>query len=276
MLTACREAPAPAPPPATPPLEALTEGLTTGQVRVVDLTQPLGPKTPLIQLPAPFANTPPFEAHLLSSFDAKGPAWYWNWLKVGEHHGTHFDAPCHWVSGKDGPCVDQLDAAQFVGPAAVVDVTAEVEKNPDFIATRQTLLDWEQQHGRIPARAWVILRTGWGSRASDVTRFMNVGADGAPHFPGWGKETAAFLTTERDVLGVGVETVGTDGSTAGQADPPYPNHTIMHGAGKFGLTQLANVDQLPPTGAIVIAAPLKIERGSGSPVRAIALVPSGS
>jgi isatin hydrolase len=268
------EAPAPAAAPPKPPLEALAESLAARRVVVVDLTQPLGPSTPIIQLPKPFANSPAFKAHLVSNFDAKGPAWYWNWMEVGEHHGTHFDAPCHWVSGKDRPCVDQLEADQFIGPAAVVDVTAEVAKNPEFIATRQTLLDWEQKHGRIPARAWVILHTGWASRAADPKQFFNIGADGAPHFPGWGKETAEFLTKERDVLGVGVEQVGTDGSTAGQSDPPYPNHFIMHGAGKYGLTQLTNVDKLPPTGALIIATPLKIQRGSGSPVRVIALVPA--
>jgi kynurenine formamidase len=274
LTIACTQATPPSPPPPKPPLEALAEALGSGQVTVVDLSQPLSPRTPIIQLPPPFANTPGFESHLISNFDAKGPAWYWNSFTAGEHVGTHFDAPCHWISGKDRPCVDALEALQFIGPAAVINVTAEVAKNPDFVATRQTLLDWEQKNGRIPKRAWVLLHTGWASRAADAKQFLNVGADGAPHFPGPGKETAEFLTKERDVLGMGTETVGTDASSAGSADPPYPNHTLMHGAGKFGLTQLANLDKLPAVGAIVIATPLKIERGSGSPVRVIALVPA--
>lgn len=254
-------------------LVQLTAGLASGQYEVVDLSQPLGPATPVIGLPPPFANTPGFQSHLISNFDDKGPAWYWNWFSVGEHVGTHFDAPCHWISGKDRPCVDALEARQFVGPAAVVDVTADVAKNPDFVATRGALLAWEKQHGRIPPRAWVVLRTGWGTRARDAKQFLNVGADGAPHYPGFGKDSAEFLTTERDVLGVGTEAIGTDAAVGAQADPPFPNHFIMHGAGKFGLTQLANVDRLPATGSVVIAAPLKIERGSGSPVRVVALVP---
>jgi kynurenine formamidase len=119
----------------------------------------------------------------------------------------------------------------------------------------------------------VILRTGWGSRGADTKAFFNAAADGSPHYPGFGKDSATFLTTERDILGVGTEAVGTDAAIGAQADPPFPNHSIMHGAGKFGLTQLANVDRLPLTGALVMAAPLKIENGSGSPVRVIALLP---
>jgi kynurenine formamidase len=253
-------------------LDALAAGLASGRFTVVDLSQTLSASTPIIQLPPPFANTPGFKVHEISRYDAKGPAWYWNWIEVGEHVGTHFDAPCHWVTGKDKPCIDQLAARQFVGPAAVVDVTANVAKNPDFVATKATLVAWEQKHGRIPDGAWVILRTGWGARAGDPKTFMNAGTDGTPHYPGFGKESAEFLTRERDVLGVGVEQVGTDAAAGAKADPPFPNHSIMHGAGKLGLTQLANVDKLPETGAIVVAAPLRIEHGSGSPVRPIAIV----
>lgn len=277
LLAATTNGYAQAAPPAgdTGVLGALAAGLASGRYAVLDLTQPLGPSTPIIQLPPPFANTPGFKAHTISSYDDKGPAWYWNWLEIGEHVGTHFDAPCHWITGKDGACVDQIPARDFIGPAVVIDVTADVAKSADFVATRQTLLAWEQAHGRIPKGAWVILRTGWGARAADAKTFLNVGADGAPHYPGFGKDSAEFLTKERDVLGVGVEQVGTDAAVGARADPPFPNHAIMHGAGKYGLTQLANVDRLPATGAIVIATPLKIERGSGSPVRVIAITPAG-
>jgi kynurenine formamidase len=246
--------------------------LASGDVQVIDLTQRLTPTTPIIQLPPPFANTPGFKKHEISNFDAKGPAWYWNWIEIGEHVGTHFDAPCHWVTGKGKACVDDLEAKQFVGPAVTIDVTADVGKSADYVLSPQTILEWEKTHGRIPNGAWVILRTGWGSRSNDAKAFFNTGPDGSPHYPGFGKEAAEFLTTQRDILGVGTEAVGTDAAVGAQADPPFPNHSIMHGAGKFGLTQLANVDQLPPTGAVLVAAPLKLEDGSGSPVRVIALV----
>ena len=95
-----------------------------------------------------------------------------------------------------------------------------------------------------------------------------------PHSPGFHKSTSELLARDRDVTGVGVETVGTDAGQAGRFDPPFPNHATMHGAGKFGLASLRNLDQLPPTGAVVIAAPLKIVNGSGSPLRVLAIVPA--
>ena len=117
----------------------------------------------------------------------------------------------------------------------------------------------------------MLLRTGWSKRTS-AAEFLNVGDDG-PHAPGFHKDTSTLLAHDRGVLGVGVETIGTDAGQAGRFDPPFPNHTIMHGAGKFGLASLCNLDQLPATGAIVIAAPLKIVNGSGSPLRVIAIAP---
>jgi kynurenine formamidase len=153
----------------------------------------------------------------------------------------------------------------------VVDVSADVQKNPDFLLTVERVQQWEKQHGRIPAGAWFLLRTGWSTR-TDPQQYINLQKDG-PHTPGFVKECSEFLAKERDVLGVGVETVGTDAGRAATFDPPFPNHYVMHGSGKFGLAGLCNLDQLPPTGAIVIAAPLKIVNGSGSPLRAIAISP---
>jgi kynurenine formamidase len=178
------------------------------------------------------------------------------------------------VTGKDLPhnACDTIPARQFVGPACVIDVTAEAAANPDFLLTPQGIAEWERAHGAIPPGAWVLLRTGWSRRRSPEA-FLNVGADG-PHSPGFEAATSRLLAHERDVLGVGVETIGTDAGQAGGFDPPFPNHTIMHGAGKFGLASLCNLEQLPPAGAIVIAAPLKIVGGSGSPVRVIALTPA--
>lgn len=252
------------------PLADLMDGLAAGRFRVVDLTHTLGPGTPVIQLPAPLANTPGFESHVISNFDVRGPAWYWNWFSVGEHVGTHFDAPCHWVSGRDQPCVDGLDATLFVGPAVVLDVTADVSKDADFTAVPQTILAWEQNHGRVPKRAWVILRTGWERRASAAGPLMNVGPDGTPHWPGFGKESAEFLIRERDVLGVGTDAVAIDAGIGTRANLPV--HAALSEAGKGGLELLANLGALPEAGAILFVIPLKIERGSGSPVRAIAIL----
>ena len=254
-------------------LAQLLDDLQAGRLRIVDLTQPLGPRTPIIGLPPIFAASPGVSIDVISRYDDKGPAWYWNTLRFGEHTGTHFDAPIHWVTGRDlgeNSC-DTIPARRFVGPACVIDVTSDVERNPDFLLTPERIQEWETAHGRIPSGAWVLLRTGW-SRRTDAASFVNAGADG-PHSPGFDARASTLLARDRDVLGVGVETIGTDAGQAAGFDPPFPNHSIMHGAGKFGLASLCNLDQLPPTGSIVIAAPLKIVAGSGSPVRVIAITP---
>jgi kynurenine formamidase len=254
-------------------LSLLIEDLAAGRLTVIDLTQPLGPDTPVIGLPPMFAASPGVTMDVISRYDERGPAWYWNTLRLGEHTGTHFDAPIHWVTGKDLPenACDTIPARRFVGPACVIDVTADVDRDPDFLLTVGRLESWEREHGRVPRGAWVLLRTGW-SRRTDAASFLNVAADG-PHSPGFDAATSRVLACDRDVVGVGVETIGTDAGRAGTFDPPFPNHTIMHGAGKFGLASLCNLDRLPPTGAVVIAAPLKIVRGSGSPLRVLAITP---
>jgi kynurenine formamidase len=245
--------------------------LQKGSLKIVDLTQPLGPETPVINLPPPFANSPGVTIEQISRFDDNGPAWYWNKLSFGEHTGTHFDAPGHWITGRDRSdnTVDSIPPAQFVGPACVIDVSAKAAADPDFLLTPEAIEQWESDHGQIPAGAWVLLRTDWSQRTGAA--FLNVAEDG-PHSPGFSPEASSFLALDRDVTGVGVETVGTDAGQAGGFDPPFSNHNIMHGAGKLGLASLCNLDQLPATGAIVVAAPLKIVGGSGSPLRVLAIV----
>jgi kynurenine formamidase len=255
-------------------LTQLASALTDGSVRVVDLTQTLGPDTPVIELPPIFAQSPPLTIEEISHYNDAGPAWYWNTLHLGEHTGTHFDAPAHWITGKDQPdnTTDTIPPRQFVAPACVIDVSADVARDADFLLTPERVGAWEAEHGQSPAGAWLLLRTDWSKR-SGREEFLNAGEDG-PHSPGFDPACVRFLAQERDVLGVGVETVGTDAGQAGGFEPPFPAHNIMHGSGKLGLASLTNLDQLPPTGAVVIAAPLKIENGSGSPVRVLALVPA--
>jgi kynurenine formamidase len=254
-------------------LRQLVDDLNAGRLRIVDLTQPLGPDTPVIGLPEMFAASPGVTIETLSRYDDKGPAWYWNTLRFGEHTGTHFDAPIHWITGKDlsANACDTIPVQRCVGPACVIDLIKEVEADPDFLLTPDRIERWEQQYGRIPRGSWVLLRTGW-SRRSSPSAFLNVAADG-PHSPGPDAHASRLLAIDRDVIGLGVETIGTDAGRAGSFNPPFPNHAIMHGAGKFGLASLCNLDQLPPVGAVVIAAPLKIVGGSGSPLRVIAITP---
>jgi kynurenine formamidase len=252
-------------------LTELVAQLASGSLRVVDLTQPLSPQTPLLPLPPQWPNTPAFRIWEISRYDERGPAWYWNGFETGEHTGTHFDAPIHWITGKDlhDSSVDAIPPRKFIGPACVVDVSAEADADPDFLLTVPRIEKWEVRHGRIPSGAWFLLRTGWSTRA-DPREYINLRDDG-PHTPGFAKECSEFLAHHRDVLGVGVETVGTDAGRAATFDPPFPNHCVMHGSGRFGLAGLCNLDRLPPTGAVVIAAPLKIVGGSGSPLRVIAI-----
>jgi kynurenine formamidase len=258
---------------ASTPITALADALASGAVRVVDLTQPLSESTPVIQLPDQFANTPPLSRRTLSRYDDAGPAWAWDVLELGEHTGTHVDAPIHWVTGKDGEDVGAIPASRLVGPAAVVDVTVQVAADPGYLVTIADFETYEEEHGRIPEGAWVLLRTGWGVRADDAEAFLNAGPEG-PVTPGPDVEAAKWLGSERGIVGFGVETVGIDAGAAGGMDPAFPVHHFLLGAGRYGLTQLANLDQVPATGAVLVVAPLRLVGGTGSPARALALVPA--
>lgn len=253
-------------------LAGLIEDLAKGDARVVDLTVPLSPATPVIALPEMFAQSPPLSIEQISRYDDAGPAWYWNTLTLGEHTGTHFDAPAHWVTGSEltDNTTDTISPSRFVAPACVLDYSAESAANPDFLLEPSHIEAWEAEHGKIPAGSWVLFRTDWSKKATSA-EFFNADENG-PHTPGPSAAAVRLLAEERDVLGFGVETVGTDAGQAGGFDPPFPCHNLMHGAGKFGLASLANLDQLPATGALVFAAPLKIVDGSGSPVRVLAIV----
>jgi kynurenine formamidase len=190
---------------------------------------------------------------------------------MGEHTGTHFDAPAHWVTGRDLPngTVDAIDPQKFVAPACVIDGSNQAAVDADFCLEVADIEAWEAVHGAIPAGAWVLFRTDWSKRPPAL--YANLSADGA-HTPGPSTEAIRFLVERRDILGFGTETIGTDAGQAHAFTPPYPAHFYMHGKGRFGLQCLTNLDQLPPKGAMIVAAPLKIQGGSGSPLRVLALV----
>ena len=253
-------------------LRELGGALPGGGVRVIDLSQTLSSRFPQIVLPPELDQCAPFRMEEISRYDARGPAWYWNNISFGEHTGTHFDAPVHWITGRDLPnnTTDTIVPASFIAPACVIDCTHQAARNPDFLLAADHLRAWEDQHGKISAGAWVLMRTDWSKRADPVA-YQNFDETGQ-HTPGPDVSAVRFLVEERGVLGFGTETIGTDAGQAAHFRPPYPCHTLVHGAGRYGLQCLANLDLLPPTGAMIIAAPLKILRGSGSPVRVLALV----
>jgi kynurenine formamidase len=253
-------------------LGALVGALASGSIRVIDLTQTLSPSFPQIALPPEFGQCQPFRLEEISRYDERGPAWYWNNFSCGEHTGTHFDAPIHWVTGRDLPnnSVDTIEVRHFVAPACVIDCSVQARDNPDYLLQVSDIEAFEAAHGRIPAGAWVLMRTDWSKRG-DPREFQNFDATGQ-HTPGPGVEAVRFLVEQRDVLGFGSEAIGTDAGQGYHLLPPYPCHSMMHGSGRYGLQCLTRLDELPPAGAVILGAPLKIERGSGSPLRVLALV----
>jgi kynurenine formamidase len=253
-------------------LSQLAGALQSGGIQVIDLTQTLSPDFPQIALPPEMGQCWPFRIEEISHYDERGPGWYWNNFSCGEHTGTHFDAPAHWISGRHLPhgTVDTLPVQKLVAPAVVIDCHGQAAADPDYLLTVADIQAFEAQHGRIAPGSWVLMRTDWSKR-TDPEAYQNFDETGQ-HTPGPGTEAVQFLVEQRDVLGFGSEAIGTDAGQGFHLRPPYPCHYFMHGAGRWGLQCLCNLDQLPPTGSVLVTPPLKIEKGSGSPLRVLALV----
>jgi kynurenine formamidase len=253
-------------------IQDLVGAIATGRIRVVDLTQTLSPEFPVLELPPEFGQCAPLKIENVSTYDEHGPAWYWNNFSCNEHTGTHFDAPIHWITGRHLPrnATDTLPVNELIGSACVIDCVSAADANPDFLLGLGDISAWESQHGRIPAGSWVLMRTDWSKHAM-TPRYRNMGPDGQ-HTPGPAPEAIRFLVDERGIRGFGTETIGTDAGQAHLMSPQYPAHHYLHGAGRYGLQCLTNLDQLPATGAAIVCPPLKLQRGSGSPLRVLALV----
>lgn len=256
-------------------LALLTAAFASGDIEIIDLTQTLTEDFPMIVLPPEFAQPSPVRIERLSRYDAAGPAWYWNNLSFGEHTGTHFDAPSHWFTGRDVPrgTVDSMPVEHMMAPACVIDCSQHSAVNDDYLLTRQHVLAWESANGKIAKGTWVLMRTDWSKKSGAA--YANLREDGA-HTPGPDAYVMRFLVEERGILGFGTETIGTDAGQGGHFQPPYPAHHYLHGAGRYGLQCLTGLDRLPPTGAVIVAAPLKVHEGSGSPLRVLALVSRGT
>ncbi len=162
-------------------------------------------------------------------------------------------------------------------PANVIDCSDEAAADPDFLLTAAHVKAWEATHGPINPGEWVVMRTDWDKRAHDEELFLNEDPDpyeDGSHSPGPSTDCIDYLLG-RGIVGWGTQCIGTDAGMAGKFSPPYPAHNFLHRDNCFGLASLCNLDQLPPKGAILIATPLKIQHGTGSPIRALALVPNG-
>jgi kynurenine formamidase len=234
---------------------------------VIDLSHPFDDKT--IYWPT---SPSTFELKKLAFGDTPG-GWFYasNSLCMPEHGGTHLDAPIHFA--RDGKTVDQIPLRQLIGPAVVIDVSAKAAADPDYRLSMDDVRSWEKKHGTVPSGAIVVLRTGWAKRWPDRKQYLGDDTPGDAsklHFPSYGKESAEYLVHQRRVSALGLDTASIDYG----ASKDFIVHRIASAAGVPGLENLANLDELPTTGAWIIALPLKISGGSGGPLRAIALVPA--
>ncbi len=238
---------------------SMLEGVPSGKTRVLDLSYAINDK--LVPWPG---DEKFFEATVNASVEKNGYFTRSFWML--EHYGTHVDAPAHFPPGKT--TVDQIPAKQLFGPAVVIDVRAESGKDADYQLGASRVEEWEERHGRIPEGAIVLLRTGWASRWPDARKYRNQDAKGKMHFPGFSPE-AAKLLIQRKVSGLGCDTLSIDHG----ASSDYPVHHLALGAGLYQLENLADLSELPERGAFLIVAPIKLEGGSGGPVRVFALLP---
>lgn len=200
----------------------------------------------------------------------KGFFYYANAFCAPEHSGTHLDAPMHFADGRWTN--SDIPVERLVGAAVVIDISAKAAVMPDYRLTREDVLQWEKAHGVIPDGAIVLLRTGWSARWSDRKAYLGDDTPGDAtrlHFPSYGSDAAAYLVAERHIRMLGVDTASVDHGPS----QDFPVHRILGAANAMGLENLANLEKLPAIGAIVVALPMKIAKGSGAPTRVIAFVP---
>jgi kynurenine formamidase len=245
--------------PDKPRQNSMLERIPSGKTRVLDLSYAINSK--LVPWPG---DEKFFEAKVNATIEKNGYFTRSFWML--EHYGTHLDAPAHFPPGK--ATVDQIPAKQLMGPAVVLDVRAEGAKDADFQLLRAGVEEWEKRHGRIPEGAIVLLRTGWASRWPDAQRYRNQDTQGKMHFPGF-SSGAATLLIERKVSGLGCDTMSIDYG----ASADFAVHRLALGASLYHLENLADLSEMPESGAFLIAAPIKLEGGSGGPVRVFALLP---
>ncbi len=183
-----------------------------------------------------------------------------------EHVGTHVDAPAHFI--QDGDDVGAIPPGRLVAPLAVVDISQRAMGDDDATVTIDDLLSWEDEHGELVAGSFVAMRSGWDERATDPDAFLNIGVDGLLHFPAWSPEAAAFLIDERDIVGIGVDTISMDNTTS----PTFESHRILLGAGRYGVENLAGLGDVPAAGSTIVVGAPKFPGGSGGPARVLALI----
>jgi len=227
---------------------------------VVDLTHPLNSAVPTYEP----SEQSPYQAKTVATIEKDG--YFAREISLPEHFGTHLDAPAHFAHGMW--TVDQIPPERLVAPLVVLDAKAGASANADYQIAVEDISRWEQAHGQIPENAVVIANTGWGSRWNSAKDYRNADVKGVMHFPGYSLEAARFLVEGRHVMGLGIDTLSIDYGPS--KDFPVHQYTLAHSL--YHLENVANLDNAPPAGGLVVSAPMKLEGGSGSPVRILALV----
>lgn len=227
--------------------------------RVIDLTHVLTPEFPMWPGDPHFSMTE-FAPLSQDSFFA-------NTIALHEHSGTHLDAPAHAAAG--GVTVDQIPAAALVAPLAIVDISARARRDPDTLLSVGDILGWERAHGELPAGAFLAMRSGWHARAGDADAFLNLDGAGVMRTPGFAPAAVEFLVAQRDLVGIGSDTMSID---AGRA-VDFGAHIAALGSGLYAVESLANLDAAPAAGALVIVGAPKHRGGSGGPTRVLAIAP---
>jgi kynurenine formamidase len=237
--------------------------------RVVDLTHPFDEKT--IYWPTSPSG---FELKSLARGQTPG-GWFYssNSFCTPEHGGTHLDAPIHFA--KEGRSTDQIPVRSLIAPAAVLDVARKAAADADYRLTLEDVRDWEKRHGPISAGAIVLLRTGWSARWPDKKAYLGDDTPGDAsnlHFPSYGREAAEYLVEVRRVGALGVDTASIDYG----ASKDFLVHRVANGANVPGFENVARLEELPESGAWIVALPMKIAGGSGGPLRIVALLPAAA
>ncbi len=238
----------------------LLEGLATGRTAIVDLTHALNPDNPYW----PGDGYEPFAYETFATLEEDGVLS--GRFSMAEHTGTHLDAPNHFAAGQIG--LNEIALERLIVPTVVIDVRDAVAADPDYQLTPGDIVAWERVNGTIGPGTLVFLYTGWDERFAEFESYRNEDDEGLMHFPGFAPAAAPLLVTERNVAGLGIDTLSVDYGMS----IDFEVHAISHGQGKYHIENAANLGELPPTGAWVIVAPIKIENGTGGPVRLLALV----
>ena len=230
----------------------------SGGMAVLDLTHVMTPEMPI------WPGNEPFAPEVVKDYATDG--FYAQALRLWEHTGTHMDAPAHFVEGMD--TAELLPPEMLVAPLAVVDISPRAADDPDAAVTVDDIEAWEAANGPLPEGAFVAMNSGWAARIEDPAAFVNMDADGVMHFPGFAPEAATFLIEQRNIVGIGVDTLSQDPGKS----TDFGAHVAVLGAGRYGIEGLANLDQAPPAGATVVVGAPKHLNASGGPSRVIAML----